>query len=138
MRIFLDTNVLVSAAATRGLCADVVREVLVSHQLIISEPLLTEVRNALKRKLAVTDEFTRDFIGLLSRDSLSSTSSPLYDIDIQDADDVIILSSALNGNVDLFITGDKELLELHTLKNMTIVSPRMFWEKLQSKTPDKL
>lgn len=27
MKVFLDTNVLVSAIATRGLCADVLREV---------------------------------------------------------------------------------------------------------------
>ncbi len=40
MRVFLDTNVLVSAVATRGLCADVLREVLLSHQLLVSADLL--------------------------------------------------------------------------------------------------
>ena len=38
MRVFLDTNVLVSAFATRGLCADVLRHVLADHQLAASEP----------------------------------------------------------------------------------------------------
>ena len=36
MRVFLDTNVLVSAMATRGLCADVLREILTSHRLVVS------------------------------------------------------------------------------------------------------
>ena len=53
-----------------------------------------------------------------------------------DQDDVIILSSALNGDADLFITGDKELLELRRVKNMEIVSPRMFWEKLKARASD--
>ena len=138
MRIFLDTNVLVSAVATRGLCADVVREVLVSHLLIISESLLTEVRSVLRKKLAVPNDLISEFIDLLKRDNPFSTHSPLHEIDIQDNNDVVILSSALNGNADLFITGDKELLELHKVKNMNIVSPRMFWEKLLSNSPDKL
>jgi predicted nucleic acid-binding protein len=50
MRVFLDTNVLVSAVATRGLCADVLKEVLVSHQLVISSPLLNELTNILHSK----------------------------------------------------------------------------------------
>ncbi len=45
MRVFLDTNVLVSAVATRGLCADVLRETLVSHQLVVSAPLIAELKN---------------------------------------------------------------------------------------------
>jgi hypothetical protein len=73
MRIFLDTNVLASAVAARGLCADVVREILVSHQLIISESLLNELRNVLRNKLAVPDEF----IDFLLRDNPSSTFSHL-------------------------------------------------------------
>jgi len=44
MRIFLDTNVLASAVATRGLCADVLREVLTRHDLIISNALLKELK----------------------------------------------------------------------------------------------
>jgi predicted nucleic acid-binding protein len=43
-----------------------------------------------------------------------------------------MLSSALNGGADLFITGDKELLGLQNIRNMGIVSPRMFWERLKA------
>ncbi len=40
MKVFLDTNVLASAAVTRGLCSDVLREVFASHDLFISEQVL--------------------------------------------------------------------------------------------------
>ena len=136
MKIFIDTNVLVSAVATRGLCADVVREVFVSHKLVVSAPLLIELKSILRSKFVVPDGLINELIELLKRDALFSTPCDLPDIEIQDKDDVVILSSALNGNADLFITGDKELLELRRVKNMEIVSPRMFWEKLKTKVPD--
>ena len=51
MKIFLDTNVLVSAMATRDLCTDVLRKVLTSHHLVISPSLFTELRRVLRQKL---------------------------------------------------------------------------------------
>ena len=131
MKVFLDTNILVSATATRGLCADVLREVLIHHQLVIAEPLLAELRNALCKKLGVPEEFISELIEILQKDSLFSSSSTHRDIGIQDSADVIILSCALNGNADLFVTGDKELLDLAKIGNMEIVSPRVFWERLK-------
>ena len=131
MKAFLDTNVLVSAAATRGLCADVLREVLTHHQLVIAEPLLAELRRALCGKLGAPADLVCELIEILQRDSLISTPSALLDIDIQDKDDVIILSCALNGEADLFITGARELLDLGKIGSMEIVSPRAFWEKLK-------
>ena len=137
MRVFLDTNVLVSAIGTRGLCADVMREVLVSHQLVISALLFAELETVLRDKFNVPGMLIDELIGMLKQDAHFSTPSELPDIEIQDKSDLIILSSALNGQADLFITGDKELLELHEVGDMEIVSPRMFWEKLKAKAPDE-
>ncbi len=133
MKIFLDTNVLISAAATRGLCADVLREVLTSHQLVISLPMLNELRRGLHQKLQIPSELIDEFVGMLRQDAHLATPGQLPDIRIQDKDDLVILSSALNGNVDLLVTGDKELLGMGKVENMEIVSPRMFWEKLKTK-----
>lgn len=132
MKIFLDTNVLVSAAATRGLCADVLREVLTSQQLIVSLPILNELKMVLHQKLQVPNELIDEFIGMIQQDAHVATPGKLPDIWIRDKDDLIILSSALNGNTDLFVTGDKELLDVGKVENMEIVSPRMFWERLKA------
>ncbi|MBM4350839.1 MAG: putative toxin-antitoxin system toxin component, PIN family [Deltaproteobacteria bacterium] len=137
MKIFLDTNVLVSAVATRGLCADVLREVLTSQQLIISLLILKELRLTLHQKLQVQDELIDEFIGMIQQDAHFATPGRLPDIGIKDEDDVMILSSALNGSADLFVTGDKELLDLGRVEQMEIVSPRMFWEKLKAQASQK-
>jgi putative PIN family toxin of toxin-antitoxin system len=137
MRVFLDTNVLISAVATRGLCADVLREILVSHQLVISAPLISELKNILNTKIGITQEIISEFLVLLSQDSILSENTELTNIDIKDKDDIVILSTALNGNSELFVTGDKELLDLGKIQSMQIVSPRKFWETITTQPLDK-
>ena len=137
MRVFIDTNVLVSAVATRGLCADVLREILVSHQLVVSLPLIAELKNILRTKIGAPQEIISDFVELLTQDSILPKSTKLTNIAIKDTDDILILSTALNGNAEMFVTGDKELLGLRKIQSMRIVSPRKFWETLKTQQPDE-
>lgn len=60
----------------------------------------------------------------------------MINIDIKDKDDIVILSTALNGNAELFITGDKEVLALVRIQSMQILSPRGFWEALKTQPSD--
>jgi uncharacterized protein len=91
MRVFLDTNVLVSAVATPGLCADVLREILVSHQLVVCAALIAELRNVLHNKFAIPYELISDFVEVLTQDSILSENTKLTNIDINDEDDILIL-----------------------------------------------
>ena len=140
MKVFLDTNVLVSAMATRGLCADVLREILTSHQLVVSAALFNELRRVLRKKLQIPDELIDDAIEMLQQDAHFATPSTLSDVKIRDKDGLMILLSALDGSADLLVTGDKELLNLGKIQDMEIVSPRGFWTKIRtqpSHLPDK-
>jgi len=130
MRIFLDTNVLASAVATRGLCADVLREVLARHDLIISDALLKELKRVLQKKFSVPSQLISGFIAMLQQDTILAAPIDSPGIQIKDKDDIIILAAALSGEAELFITGDKELLELGKVGNLTIISPRAFWNRL--------
>ena len=140
MKVFLDTNVLVSAMATRGLCADVLRKTLASHQLVVSPALFNELRRVLRQNLHIPGELIDDAIEVLQQDAHFATPSTLSDVKLRDKGDLMILSSALDGNPDLLVTGDKELLELGKIQDMEIVSPRGFWKKMRtqlSRLPDK-
>jgi predicted nucleic acid-binding protein len=50
VRVVLDTNVLIAAFATRGLCEDVLRTVLAEHELIVSKFILAELERVLVEK----------------------------------------------------------------------------------------
>ncbi len=132
MKVFLDTNVLASAMATRGLCADVLRETLTSHELVVSAPLFRELRRVLRQKLQIPRELIDDVIEILQQDAHFAAPSAVPNVKIRDQDDLAILSSALNGKADLLVTGDKELLNLGKIQAMGIVSPRGFWKKIQT------
>ncbi|MFQ5759849.1 MAG: hypothetical protein ACE5HM_02630, partial [Acidiferrobacterales bacterium] len=53
MRIFLDSNVLSAALATRGICADLLRLVLLEHQLLASKTVFRELRGVLINRLGL-------------------------------------------------------------------------------------
>jgi len=132
MKVFLDTNVLVSGFATRGLCADVVREVLASHQLIISSQLLSELSRVLQRKIGLTTGFVAEIVDMLKQDAHMSNPSHLPAVALLDTSDLPILSAAVNAKADLLVTGDKELLALGSVESLEIVSPRGFWKRLRA------
>ena len=132
MRIFLDTNVPASAAATRGLCEDVLREVFASHDLFISEQVLSELGRVLKLKFGVGQDLIDDFIWLLRQDSVLAKPSQLPSVKIQDKADLTILAAAITAGAEVLITGDKELLDLGRVENLKILSPRQFWEELKA------
>ena len=65
MKIFLDTNVIVSALATRGLCADLFHAILAEHELVLGETVLGEVHRVLHRKLRVPTAAVEEIEGHL-------------------------------------------------------------------------
>jgi putative PIN family toxin of toxin-antitoxin system len=132
MKIFLDTNVLASAAATRGLCADVLRLVFASHQLFISEQVLKELKSVLKFKFGVSQDLIDDFIWLLQQDTVLTQPAHVPNVELQDKDDLSILAAAIAAGAEVLVTGDKELLHLGHVEELEILSSRQFWEKLKA------
>jgi putative PIN family toxin of toxin-antitoxin system len=132
MKVLLDTNVLASAAATRGLCADVLRAVFASHELLVSEDVLSELKKVLKSKFGVEQRLIDDSIELLRQDAVLCRCGSLPKVKVQDKDDLPILGAAISANAQVLVTGDKELLNLGSIENVEIVSPWQFHEKLKA------
>ncbi len=138
MRIFLDTNVLVSAFATRGLCEDVFREVLTFHQLLTSRAVIAEFQRVLLVKLGAPNKLVDEMLSFLHTNAEVLSGSLNLDLAINDASDVQIVSDAASGASDVLVTGDKELLGLGEVGEMKILSPRQFWEIVRGKLSEGL
>jgi putative PIN family toxin of toxin-antitoxin system len=132
MKVFLDTNVLASAFATRGLCSDILREVLASHDLYTSIEVLKELRSVFKNKLGFPEHLIKKILLLLQRETNIAYSQEQVKIPIKDKSDIPIINAAISAGIQVFITGDKELLDLARIGNLEIVSPRKFWEILKT------
>ena len=127
MRIFLDTNVLVSAFATRGLCADVFRHVLAEHTLVTSEVVLQELRRALRTRIKLPSKLIDGIENFLREQEVVPKPPKPSSVAIRDKDDRWILASAEAGAADVLVTGDRDLLAIATDAPLPIVDPRGFW-----------
>jgi uncharacterized protein len=134
VRVFLDTNVLVSALATRGLCADLFLAAVARHDLLIGEVVLKELSEVLETKFRVPDRHLEPLVESLRRFEVVPRPARRDPIRLRDESDCWILASARAAKADVLITGDKELLALGDLPGLRIRSPRAFWEDLRNKS----
>ncbi len=132
MKVFLDTNVLVSAFTARGLCADLLRFLLAEHDVMTGEVNLVELRRVLTehfrasdRQLAIVERQLRDQM-VVPR---PVAPSPLP---LRDPDDAWVLASAIAGAADVLVSGDKDLLTVAAHPPLPNLSPREAWEWLRS------
>jgi putative PIN family toxin of toxin-antitoxin system len=137
MRVFLDTNVLVSGFATRGLSADVVRLLLAEHELLTGEVVLAETRRTLTEKFGVPTETADQIEELLCRHHVEPLPESDPPVDVRDPDDEIVLASAIAAGAEILITGDKDLLAIANQvehlqgPSLRIMTPRTFWEQVR-------
>ena len=132
MRVFIDTNVLASALATRGLCTELFELVLQDHELLISKLVVQELERILPGKLGQSKPVTDGFVALLRAEALVITAEHPFPA-LPDPDDEAIIASALAGQAEVFITGNKALLELQHIEKLPVLSPRQFWQVLAAK-----
>jgi putative PIN family toxin of toxin-antitoxin system len=125
--VFLDTNVLVAAFATRGLGADVVRLTLAAHEMIVSERVLTELERILRDKIGLPDRELRSVLSLV-REQATLAREAEVTVVVRNPSDSPILAAALASGADVLVTGDRDLLELEQPVRIRIVSPRGYWQ----------
>ena len=131
MRVFLDTNVLVSAVATRGICADLLRLVASEHELVVGEVVLVELRRVLAARIRLPAERIDDVETFLRTYEVVAKPGAMDPVAVRDAADRWVLANARAAHADVVITGDADLLAVAATAGLRIVTPREFWEELR-------
>ncbi len=133
MRVFLDTNVLISAFATRGLCADVLHTVLAEHQLVLGETVLTELGRVQRTKLGLPADLVDETLAFLRREAAVTSDVVDPGLSLRDPTDVPIFGEALAAGAQVLVTGDRDLLDVGRRAPIPIMSPRAFWDHLRTR-----
>lgn len=129
MKIVLDTNVLIAALIARGVCHELLEHGVLQHTLITSDFILNEAQEKLVEKFGYSSELAEEAIGVLRSGMRVVSISRLENPVCRDPDDDNILATAVAGNCDCIITGDKDLLVLKAYEGIDILSPRDFLTK---------
>lgn len=126
-KIVVDTNVFISALLGSKSCQQIYEFLKEDKiQLVISENLLTELKNTL---ILLKFNFTKEEINELIEHILQKALKvkPIVNINIcRDAKDNTVLECAVAGLADFIVTRDKDLLTIKSFKKISIVTPFEF------------
>jgi putative PIN family toxin of toxin-antitoxin system len=127
--VVLDTNVIVAAMIAKGLCHEVVVRGLGSCTVVTSQPLLEELEHTLFAKFTL-GRAAMAFLEQLRLRVRIVEPPPLSAPVSRDADDDVVLATAVAAGASLIVTGDDDLLAIGRPSGIDIVSPRDFLRRL--------
>lgn len=131
MKVYFDTNVLISAFTARGLCADLMRVVLAEHELMTGEVNLRELRGVLVEKFRAPKALVASIESQLRDHTIIPEPAAPSAIVIRDPDDAWVLATALTSEADMLVTGDQDLLAIAASVSLPILTPRLAWKQLR-------
>jgi len=128
MKVIVDANVAIAAAASRGLCEALMELCLEHHRLVLCEGILTEIEAKLRDKIKVAPSVVAEYVRMLAHNAQILNPEDVSPGTCRDPNDLMILGLVAPGHVEAIITGDKDLLVLKQYKTARIMTPRSFWE----------
>ena len=131
MRVVFDSNVLIAAFATHGLCHSLFELCLRGHQIVVSDDILHEVEQKLRKKLKVPVPTVQAVLSYLRLRCLLERPVPVPADACRDPKDLAILGLAVGARADCLVSGDLDLLVLKRHHETAIVSPRQLYERLR-------
>lgn len=135
MRVLLDTNVLVAAFATRGLCQDVLGTVIANHALLLGSTNLEELNRVLSAKLRMPPDRVDEVAEFVRKHAEIVTPSVPAAWPEGDPDDRWVVAAALDASADLIVSGDQKLIAAAEGRQLRVITPRQFWELLHRGEP---
>jgi putative PIN family toxin of toxin-antitoxin system len=132
VRVVFDSNVLVAAFATHGVCHELFEYCLRNTTIFCSDFISGEVERILIHKIKIPTKKTSEIIHYLKDQTQWVNPGREIVENLRDLNDQMVIATALSGGADYLITGDKDMLILKKMGKTVILSPRDFWVYCQS------
>jgi uncharacterized protein len=130
VRIALDSSVLIAAHISRaGVCAELLEDVLLHHDLVISDFILEELGRKLIEKFSFPKRDTDLVTAFLRRVSLVVKPADLPSDLCRDPTDIPELGTAVAGECALLVSVDRDLLDMQTIQAIPIIRPGEYWRR---------
>lgn len=128
MKAVFDTNILIAAFLTEGLCSGLlIRARKRNFDLVLSDDIIREFKNTLTRKFKISSADVSEITPIVTEavSEIIDKTTPIART-CRDQDDDMIIACAVSATADYIVTGDEDLLMLKRYKNIVIINPRNF------------
>ena len=139
-RAVLDANVFVSGLITpQGFSGRILKSLQIddAFELVLSKAILEELERTLnypkvRKHLKLSDPEIRQTLAAIEFIADLVPGVAISPVKISDKDDIKYLTAAMEGRVAYLVSGDSDLLCLGEYEGISIVTPKVFFELLQS------
>lgn len=123
-----DTNVLIAAIITEGICSKLLHRARAREFSLVSCPfIIIELRRTLSKKLRLSHDEIVSAMEPISEAIEQSIEHNLKITDVcRDADDDNIIACAVAAKAAYLVTGDSDLLDLKSYNSIKMITPRDF------------
>ena len=128
MKAVFDTNVLIAAFLTEGLCSGLlIRARKQAFNLVLCDDIIREFEGILMKKFKLTSIDISEISTIVSEavSEILHKLGPIPNI-CGDPNDDMIIACAMDAAADYIVTGDEDLLILKRYKDIVIINPRNF------------
>jgi putative PIN family toxin of toxin-antitoxin system len=130
VRIALDSSALIAAHISRaGVCAELLDDILLHHELVISEFILEEVCRKLLDKFHFPKHESVEVAAFLRRAGVVVVPADLPPDLCRDPTDIPVLGTAVAGDCSLLISVDRDLLDMGDVSGIPIIRPGDYWRR---------
>ena len=128
MKAVFDTNVLIAAFLTEGVCSGLlIRARKQAFNLVLCDDIIREFEGILIKKFKLTSTDISEISAIVSEaaSEILHKLGPIPNI-CRDPNDDMIIACAIDAAADYIVTGDEDLLTLKRYKDIVIINPRNF------------
>ena len=128
MKAVFDTNALIAAFLTEGLCSGLLlRARKHAFNLVLCDDIIGEFQGILTKKFKLSSSDISEITTIVTEaasEILHQTGS--IERICRDPNDDMVIACAVDSKADYIVTGDEDLLILKRYKDIVIINPRNF------------
>jgi putative PIN family toxin of toxin-antitoxin system len=128
VKAVFDTNVLIAAFLTEGLCSGLlIRARKQAFNLVLCDDIIREFEGRLVKKFKLTSTDISEISAIVTEaaSEILHNLCPIPNI-CRDPNDDMIIACAIDAAADYIVTGDEDLLILKRHKDIVMINPRNF------------
>ena len=110
------------------MCYDIIDHAIEGHELYYTNFIIAEFKKVLREDFNYPETVIHEFAAFITRFFIKGETAHTIENVCRDSKDDQVLADAASNDIDVIITGDKDLLVLKSYKEIKIITPNDYWK----------